>query len=186
VEGSQCEVHVESGRADEGRGFLIHRTQMHDSDHRHQRENRLSAGEAFGGIVQRGRLRPPCAVTSSPSAECLYVDLTIDESVQRGLQAICELHGNRLVSVIHLAAYYEFSGAPSPLYDRITVGGTEWLLRFLQDFEVEQFIFSSGELVHAPSELGQNINEDAPLAAKWPYPESKVKTERVIHTGRRT
>jgi UDP-glucose 4-epimerase len=88
--------------------------------------------------------------------------------------------------VIHLAAYYEFSGAPSPLYDRITVGGTECLRRFLQDFDVEQFIFSSGELVHAPSELGQRINEDAPLAAKWPYPESKVKTERVIHTGRRT
>jgi hypothetical protein len=50
-----------------------------------------------------------------PSAECLYVDLTIDESVQRGLQAIRELHGNRLVSVIHLAAYYDLSGAEPAL-----------------------------------------------------------------------
>src|SRR5262249_5903708 len=79
----------------------------------------------------------------------------------------------------------EFSDGPSPLCDRITVGGIECLLGFLQDFELEQFIFSSGEVVHAPSELGQRINEDAPFAAKWPYPESKVKTERVIHTGRR-
>jgi nucleoside-diphosphate-sugar epimerase len=120
-----------------------------------------------------------------PSAECLYVDLTINESVHRGLQSIRELHGNRLASVIHLAAYYDFSGAPSPLYDRITVDGTERLLHFLQEFEVEQFIFSSSELVHAPSEQGQRLNEDAPLAPKWPYPESKVKTERVIHLGRR-
>jgi len=109
----------------------------------------------------------------------------MDESVQRGLRAIRELHGDRLACVIHLAAYYDFSGAPSPLYDRITVGGTERLLRFLQDFEVEQFIFSSSELVHAPSDPGQRINEDAPLAPRWPYPESKVKTERVIHTWRR-
>src|SRR5215470_6486209 len=137
-------------------------------------------GESFNvvGFDRRAPSHPP------PSAECLYVELTIDESVQRGLQAIRELHGNRLASVIHLAAYYDFSGASSPLYDRITVDGTQRLLRLLQDFEVEQFIFSSTELVHAPSEHGQRINEDAPLAPMWPYPESKVKTERVIRTKR--
>jgi hypothetical protein len=70
---------------------------MHDPDHRHQRENRLSAGPAFGGIDRRAPSHPP------PSAECLYVDLTIDESLQRGLYAIRELHGNRLACVIHLA-----------------------------------------------------------------------------------
>jgi len=45
--------------------------------------------------------------------------------------------------VIHLAAYYDFSDAPIQLYDGITVGGTERLLPFLQDFKLEQFIFSS-------------------------------------------
>ena len=54
----------------------------------------------------------------------------------------------------------------------------------LQDFEVEQFIFSSSDLVYAPSALGQRINEDSPLQPKWPYPESKVKTEQVIHAER--
>jgi len=79
------------------------------------------------GFDRRAPSHPP------PSAECLYVDLTIDESLRRGLQAISELHGNRLASVIHLAACYDFSGAPSLLYDRITVDGTERLLRLLQD-----------------------------------------------------
>ena len=112
------------------------------------------------------------------------MDLTSDESLRRGLQAIRDLHGNRLASVIHLAAYYDFSGAPSPLYDQVTVGGTARLLRMLQDFEVEQFIFSSTDLVHAPSAPGQRIDEDSPLQPTWPYPQSKVKTEQVIRAER--
>jgi NAD(P)-dependent dehydrogenase (short-subunit alcohol dehydrogenase family) len=80
---------------------------------------RLAQSFNVVGFDRRAPSHPP------PSAECLYVDLTIDESLQRGLHAIRELHGNRLACVIHLAAYYDFSGAPSPLYDRITVGGTE-------------------------------------------------------------
>ena len=139
---------------------------------------RLAESFNVVGFDRRAPSHPP------PSAECLYVDLTLDESLRRGLQAIRELHGNRIASVIHLAAYYDFSGAPSPLYDEITVRGTERLLRMLQDFEVEQFIFSSTDLVYAPSAPGQRINEDSPLRPKWPYPESKVKTEQVIRAER--
>lgn len=130
------------------------------------------------GFDRRAPSHPP------PSAECLYVDLTIEESVQRGLRAIRDRHGNRLAAVIHLAAYYDFSGTPSPLYDQVTVGGTARLLRLLQDFEVEQFIFSSTELVHAPSKPGQRIDEKSPLNSAWPYPESKVKAEQVLRTER--
>ncbi len=139
---------------------------------------RLAESFNVVGFDRRAPSHPP------PSAECLYVDLTSDASLRRGLHAIRELHGNRIVSVIHLAAYYDFSGAPSPLYEEITVRGTERLLRMLQDFEVEQFIFSSSDLVYAPSAPGQRINEDSPLQPKWPYPESKVKTEQVIHAER--
>lgn len=119
-----------------------------------------------------------------PSAECLYVDLTSETSTQRGLNAIRELHGNRLASVIHLAAYYDFSKPTSPLYDEVTVQGTTRLLRLLQDFEVEQFIFSSTELVHAPSKPGLRLDEDSPLDPQWGYPKSKVETEKVIRTQR--
>jgi len=139
---------------------------------------RLAESFNVVGFDRRAPSHPP------PSAECLYVDLTIEESVRRGLEVIRELHGNRIASVVHLAAYYDFSGAPSPLYDEITVRGTQRLLRMLQDFEVEQFIFSSTDLVHAPSKPGQHINEDSPLEPKWPYPQSKVATEQVIHYER--
>ena len=139
---------------------------------------RLAEAYNVVGFDRRAPSHPP------PSAECLYVDLTSDESLRRGLDAIRDLHGSRLASVIHLAAYYDFSGAPSPLYDQVTVGGTARLLRMLQDFEIEQFIFSSTDLVHAPSAPGQRINEDSPLQPTWPYPQSKVKTEQVIRAER--
>ena len=50
-------------------------------------------------------------------------------------------YGNEIASVVHLAANCDFLGKPSDLYDKITVKGTERLLKYLQDFEVEQFIF---------------------------------------------
>ena len=120
-----------------------------------------------------------------PAAECLYVEITSEPSLRRGLQAVRERHGDRLASVIHLAAYYDFSGSPSPLYEKVTVRGTERLLRLLREmFTVEQFIFSSTMLVHAPTRPGRPLNEDSPLEPTWAYPKSKVLTEQVIHTER--
>ncbi len=76
---------------------------------------RLAESFNVVGFDRKAPSHPP------PSAECLYVDLTSEKSVRRALQAIYELHGNHIASVIHLAAYYDFSGAPNPLYDKITV-----------------------------------------------------------------
>jgi nucleoside-diphosphate-sugar epimerase len=101
--------------------------------------------------------------------------------VQRALESVRERHGERLASVIHLAVYYDFSGEPSPKYDEITVRGTERLLRGLKHFHVEQFVFSSTMLVHAPCAPGQRINEEWPLEPQWAYPQSKVETEQLIH-----
>ena len=119
---------------------------------------------------------------------CVYVsaDVTSDESVRDGLRTIRKHHGADVVSVIHLAAYYDFFGQPSPKYDEITVQGTGRLLRELkaQAFQVEQFVFSSTMLVHRPAEPGKFINEDWPIEPTWAYPESKVRTEKIIRDGR--
>jgi nucleoside-diphosphate-sugar epimerase len=130
------------------------------------------------GFDREGWPHPP------PEAECVCVDVTSDLSVQHGLDRVRYAYGERIAAVIHLAAYYDFSGEPSPKYEQITVRGTERLLRGLQQFQVEQFIFSSTMLVHAPCEPGQRINEDWPLDPKWDYPKSKVETEQLIHAQR--
>jgi nucleoside-diphosphate-sugar epimerase len=121
---------------------------------------------------------------SPPPPGCVYVpiEITADESVRDGLRYIREHHGAHVVSVIHLAAYYDFFGKASPKYEEITVQGTGRLLRELraQDFQVEQFVFSSTMLVHRPAEPGEFITEDWPLQPTWAYPESKVRTEELI------
>jgi nucleoside-diphosphate-sugar epimerase len=121
-----------------------------------------------------------------PMKEHVHVDLTKDDSVQTALRHVRTAYGDRLASVIHLAAYYDFSGEPSPLYEGVTVRGTERLLRELQRFRVDQLVFTSSMLVHAPCEKGQPITEEAPLEPKWDYPKSKVETEHLLreHRGR--
>lgn len=108
------------------------------------------------------------------------LDVSDPNSIKTALAAIKRDHGSRLAAVVHLAAYYDFSGQPSPLYERVTVQGTHHLLQALQAFEVEQFLFASTMLVHAPSRFGHRIREDSPLAPAWAYPESKLETEAVI------
>ena len=123
-----------------------------------------------------------------PPPGCTYmpVEITSDDSVRAGLRVLREHHGARIASVIHLAAYYDFFGAPSTKYDEVTVRGTDRLMRGLREtgFEVEQFVFSSTMLVHAPGEPGEFITEDSPIRPTWAYPESKVRTEEVLRKGR--
>jgi nucleoside-diphosphate-sugar epimerase/uncharacterized membrane protein len=140
--------------------------------------NRFAEHYSVIGFDAEGPPHPP------PAAECVCVDLASDESVKEGLARVLEGYGERIASVIHLAAYYDFSGEPSEKYEEITVRGTQRLLRGLKDFQVEQFVFSSTMLVHAPCEPGQRINEDWPLEPKWDYPKSKVKTEELIRSER--
>jgi nucleoside-diphosphate-sugar epimerase len=140
--------------------------------------NRLAEHFRIVGFDREGPPHPP------PIAECVCVDVTSDESVQRGLNRVRLGYGERIASVIHLAAYYDFSGEPSPKYEEVTIRGTERLLRGLKNFQVEQFIFSSTMLVHPSVEPGQRINEDWRLEPKWDYPKSKVETERVIRAER--
>lgn len=112
-------------------------------------------------------------------------DLTSDESVNLALQTLRERHGNKLASVVHLAAYYDFSGQPSPLYRKLTVEGTRRLLRGLQNFEVDQFVFSSTHIVMKPSEHGDMITESSPVGADWDYPQSKLDTAKIHQRGAR-
>ncbi len=124
------------------------------------------------------------ALYASANEELVPCDLSSDESTAQALAHIRDFYGTKIACVIHLAAYYSFSNTSMDLYNKITVEGTRRLLRGLQDFEVEQFIFSSTMLVHEPCQVGQLINENSPVTPKWAYPLSKVLTEKVIHEER--
>jgi nucleoside-diphosphate-sugar epimerase len=139
---------------------------------------RLATAYRIVGLDKEGGLYPP------PEAECVNFDITDPASIKAAFERIRYGYGNRIASVVHLAAYYDFSGKPSPLYEEVTVKGTEKLINELHNFQVDQFIFSSTNLIYKPTEPGKKINEDAPLAPNWDYPESKVDTEELIKAKR--
>jgi len=112
------------------------------------------------GFDQDGYPNPPV------EAECVCVDLTSDTRMDFAFKRIRYAYGNKIASVVHLAAYYDFLGEPSDLYDKVTVKGTERMLKYLQDFEVEQFIFSSSMLVHKSYISGFFLHEESPLISK--------------------
>ena len=116
--------------------------------------------------------------------ECLKLDVTSGESVHSTLEQVTSGHGTRIASVVHLAAFYDFSGEDSPLYQEVNVQGTERLLRELQRFELGQFLFASTMLVHPPCRPGDQITEDWPLEPSWAYPQSKAAAEARIREAR--
>ncbi len=116
-----------------------------------------------------------------PEMEFVFVDLSSDESVKQAFDRVRYAYGNKIASIVHLAAFYSFTGENLELYEKITVQGTRRLFDEAKKFEVEQFIFTSTMLVHNPSKRGVIQNEESPIGGKWHYPASKTRTEHLIH-----
>lgn len=118
------------------------------------------------------------------AARSFVCDISDDGSVRQALREFRAEFGARIASVVHLAAYFDFTGEDNPLYERVNVDGTRRLLCFLQDFDVGQFVYSGTMLVHAPCKPGEYIDETAPIEPKWAYPRSKARAEEVIRRER--
>ncbi len=110
----------------------------------------------------------------------IAIDLTSKLSVNQAFDLFKTQYSEKIAAVIHLAAYFDFSGEDSPLYASVNEKGTQYLLEKLQEFEVERFIYSSTMLVHKPGEPGETINEQTPVEPQWVHPESKLKAEKII------
>lgn len=113
-------------------------------------------------------------------AECVCFDITDQQSVDKALKRIRHAYGDKIASCVHLAAYFDLTGEENSAYEAVTVEGTKRLLKGLQEFDLEQFVFASTMLAHAPTEPGRPISEDDPLDPKLPYRASKVRTEAML------
>lgn len=115
------------------------------------------------------------------NVEFIFVDLGDDHSVKCAFDRVKKVYGGNIASIIHLAAFYSFTGKNLELYEKITVQGTRRLLDEAKKCNVEQFLFTSTMLVHEPTARGIVQNEESPIHGKWHYPASKVRTEKLIH-----
>ncbi len=110
----------------------------------------------------------------------LQADFASIPSIKLALHKLRESFGARIASVVHLVAYFDFSNADDPRYQSVNVEGTRHLLRALQTFDVEQFVYTSTMLVHAPCKPGERIDESHPMGPRWAYPKSKAAAEEVV------
>ena len=110
----------------------------------------------------------------------LQADFASAASIELALHKIRDAFGARIASVVHLVAYFDFSNADDPRYRSVNVEGTRHLLRALQAFEVEQFVYASTMLVHAPCRPGERIDETQPIDPRWAYPRSKAAAEEMV------
>jgi len=112
------------------------------------------------------------------------IDFIADASVALALRTFRDAYGSRIASVVHLAAYFDFTGEDNPLYQSVNIEGTRRLLRALQDFDLEQFLYPSTMLVHAPCRPGEHIDEEQAIDPAWAYPQSKAAAEAVVRGER--
>ena len=129
------------------------------------------------------------------------IDLTSEGSLDFAVRHVAERLGDKVASVIHLAAYFDETGQPNPKYQEITVLGTMRLLQAIRALQVEQFVFSSTMLVHRPGKPGKpgekideatpmapsfpgKIDEATPMAPSFPYRASKIETEQLLEQRR--
>lgn len=109
-------------------------------------------------------------------------DFSNPAAVELALSRVRERVGAKIASVVHLVAYFDQTGEDSPLYHSVNVEGTRNLLRALQAFEVEQFLYASTMLVHASCRPGEHIDENQPFDPAYVYPKSKLEAEEAIKT----
>lgn len=114
----------------------------------------------------------------------LKMDVTSPASVALALQRLRAVFGSKIAAVIHLAAYYDFTGEESLLYKKVNEEGTRHFLTGLREFDVDRFIYASTMLVHKPVSPGEVVTENTPIEPGWAYPKSKAATENVIRAQR--
>jgi nucleoside-diphosphate-sugar epimerase len=107
-------------------------------------------------------------------------DFANPAAVELALSRMRDQFGARIASVVHLVAYFDQTGEDNPLYQKVNVEGTRNLLRALQAFAVEQFVYASTMLVHAPVKPGEHMDEEQPFDPAYIYPQSKLAAEEAI------
>jgi len=100
-------------------------------------------------------------------------DLTDRDSMIQALKGVD--------AVVHLAAYYTFTGKKE-LYDKVNVRGTGDLLSACQEAGVRRFLYCSSTEAMGPVSDPPG-NEDSPLNPQYEYGRSKARAEELVRSS---
>ena len=101
-------------------------------------------------------------------------DLTDRDSMLRALKGVD--------AVVHLAAYYTFTGKKE-MYDKVNVQGTSDLLEACKEAGVRRFLYCSSTEAMGPIASPPG-NEDSPLNPQYEYGRSKARAEDLVKASR--
>jgi len=133
----------------------------------HMAERLLERGHDVVGLARR---TSNVSFLEGLGVEIRFGDVTSPDSLDmatRGMDA-----------VVHLAAYYTFSGRRE-LYTKINVEGTRSLLDAMIKNSVKRFVHCSSTEAIGPTN-GVAGDEDTPLNPTYDYGRSKVASEKIV------
>lgn len=110
--------------------------------------------------------------------EWFQMDLTDAEGVVEMFQRV--LGGGRLDAVVHLAAYYDFSGAPHPEYRRTNLDALGFILEACRPLRLRRFIFASSIAACRVTPTRIPITEETPLEGEHVYAVTKRRGEEMV------
>ena len=88
-------------------------------------------------------------------------------------------HGN-VDYVLHLAGYYDFTQQENPVYEKVNVIATRYLLELSNMLKVKRFIFSSSVAACNFPPKDKAVTEESPVDGGFPYACSKRRAELLI------
>jgi len=110
--------------------------------------------------------------------EWFRVDIADFDPLREAFAAIRRRGGAQLL--LHLAAYYDFSGEDSPEYQRTNIQGTRNVLELSVPLKLEQFIFTSSIAALPFPDPGGSVTEETKPSASFAYARSKQAGEALM------
>lgn len=124
------------------------------------------------------RSQRECGAPAHPNIAWMRVDIGDREGLERAFREIRTAGGARFL--VHLAAYYDFTGQPHPEYRRTNVEGTRNVLDLAEALELERLVFASSVAACAFPRPEGAVTEATPADGDHVYARSKRDGERLV------
>lgn len=82
--------------------------------------------------------------------------------------------------IIHLAAYYDFTGENNPEYQRTNIDGTKNVLKLAKNLNPKLFVFASSVAACSYPQNDAYVNEESPADGAHIYSQTKQKGEKLV------
>jgi nucleoside-diphosphate-sugar epimerase len=124
------------------------------------------------------RSQHDCGAPVHPNIAWMRVDIADREGLARTFREIRTAGGAR--ALVHLAAYYDFTGLGHPEYQRTNIDGTRNVLEAARDTGISGFVFGSSVAACAFPRPEGPVDEKTPPDGDHVYAWSKREGERLV------